>query len=392
MNEVIERKTCRVCAWEHLNFVYDFGTQYVNGFLDAPEQEWPKAPVQIVECPNCTLLQLKHTAPMDVMYQKQYWYKSGINPVISNDLKEIAEQALHYMTPGNVILDIGANDGTLLSFIPDDFHRIGCEPADNLQEELKKNCDAVIHGFWNAKAFSSVSSRKAKVITAIGMFYDADDPVQFLSDAKDCLADDGVLIAQLMTLEPMLKNNDLGNICHEHLSFFSYESLKRLFSMAGLVIYKVEKNGINGGSYRIFARHENGYEHFDLKEEKPDYLEFTRQLQVNKKHTLDFLKAEKRNGKNIYWYGASTKSNTILQWYGLDSDTIVAAADVNTAKHGKYMVGSGIKIIPEEEALDHADILVVGPYGFRDFFLEKLKPWRERGGIVVFTAPYFETI
>ena len=109
-----------------------------------------------------------------------------------------------------------------------------------MQKELRKNCDFTIHDFWDAKKMNKIPSkfRKLKVITAIGMFYDLEDPSKFIKDAADVMDDDGIFVAQLMCLHSMLKMNDLGNICHEHLEYYSYHSLKYLFEKNGLKILK----------------------------------------------------------------------------------------------------------------------------------------------------------
>jgi len=132
--------------------VYSFGDFYLSGFGEIGHAEH-KAPLELVLCvqKDCGLIQLKHTVSPDVLYSQGYWYKSGINPVIVENLKDIAKQAMKMvdLKKGDVILDIGANDGTLLSFIPKKYKRVACEPADNLQRELKKHADIIIHNLWN---------------------------------------------------------------------------------------------------------------------------------------------------------------------------------------------------------------------------------------------------
>src|SRR5262249_41427702 len=146
-----------------------------------------------------------------------------------------------------VFLDIGANDGTMLKSLKGRAVRVGCEPATNLLDELRTNAEHVIGEFWTKENYDKLGIPKAKVITAIGMFYDMEDPNQFIRDAAKVLAPDGIFIAQLMTLKPMLEKNDVGNICHEHLEYYAYKSLKHLFESNGLEIFKVEENDINGG-------------------------------------------------------------------------------------------------------------------------------------------------
>jgi len=264
----------------------------------------------------------------------------------------LLEKVIQLVTDeGDIVLDIGANDGTLLSFYPKNCMKVGCEPATNLAEELKKNADVSINDFWDYSKYEQIfGDKKAKIITAIGMFYDMDDPNQFVRDVRKALAPDGVFIAQMMTLKNMVDQNDVGNICHEHLEYYSYKSLRYLFQNNGLEITKIEENDINGGSYRIFARHIRcGSIRHD--EPKIDFNKFVDRVKKNKDLTREFIKSKVFEGKKVYWFGASTKSNTLLQYYGLSPSEITAIAEINPKKFGLYTVGTGIPIVSEEEAI-----------------------------------------
>ena len=184
----------------------------------------------------------------------------------------------------------------MLKYFKDDgFTTIGCEPAKNLINELRKNSNYVIDNFWNFKYLSNILNkhklRKPKIITAIGMFYDLEDPSKFISDAAKSLHEDGIFIAQLMCLNSMIKENDLGNICHEHLEFYSYPSLKFLFEKNGFKIMKIEENEINGGSYRIFCK-KNMKKSITYQEKTSlsDIKRFIKQVKKNKKKMLNFYK------------------------------------------------------------------------------------------------------
>lgn len=368
----------------------------MSTFVENPGENIGKAPLTLVFCENCTLLQLKHTAPQELMYSRHYWYRSGINSVISNDLKEITEAAVS-LTPlkaGDIVLDIGANDGTLLKYYPKDIIRVGCEPADNLIDEVKKVTPYVIHDFWNVKKWQELfGEKKAKIITAIGMFYDMENPNQFIRDAAQALGKDGIFVAQLMCLRPMIEKNDLGNICHEHLEYYSYESLAHLFEKNGLEIFKVEENSINGGSYRLFARHlKKGSIDYPEKFSKQEYLDFHERIKRIKKECVDFIGQEVKRGKNVYAYGASTKGNTILQYFGLDSKLIKGAADKSREKWGKYTVGSEIPIVSEEEAREKADYFFVLPWAFFDTFFKRETDWLKKGGRFIVPFPSFRVV
>lgn len=389
------RKTCRLCGGGKLKKILSFGNLYVSSFVRKDDKNLPRAPLELVLCQNrrCSLLQLKHTAPQEIMYSRHYWYRSGLNKVITDDLKEITKKAqtLAKTKKGDVVLDIGANDGALLDYYPKKYIRIGCEPANNLQKDLRRSADYVIHDFWNQKSYEKLGLPKAKIVTAIGMFYDMENPNQFIADAQKIMADDGIFIAQLMTLKPMIEKNDLGNICHEHLEFYSYPSLSYLFEKNGLEIFKVEENAINGGSYRLFAKkfRKGSITH---KEPKFNYGAFAKRVEANRKKTVDFIAREVAKGKKVYGYGASTKGNTILQYYGLDAKLITAIADKSPEKWRKHTVGTNIPIMSEEQARKKADYFLVLPWAFIEAFIKRERIWLKRGGKFIVSIPEFKVI
>ncbi len=394
--ENIYRYTCRLCNSEELKEVFSLGNQYINDFPPSLDKKGRngKCPLDLIFCENCGLFQLRHTAPQELLYARHYWYKSGINDTIKNDLASIAKSAMAEINfkKDDIFLDIGANDGTLLKSIKGKIITVGCEPATNLSDELRKNCDYIIDDFWNKKNYENLKLKKAKIISAIGMFYDMEDPNQFIKDAAEILDQDGIFIAQLMTLQPMLDNNDLGNICHEHLEFYSYKSLVYLFENNGLEIYKLEENKINGGSYRIFAKHlKNGSITINEKCSIEDVNNFKERIDQSRNDCISYLEQELSQGKSIYGYGASTKGNVILQYYDLDNTKIKAIADRNKLKHGSYTL-TDIPIVSEEEGRTKADIFFVLPFGFIDEFVRREKDWLINGGKFVVPLPELRII
>jgi hypothetical protein len=226
------------------------------------------------------------------------------------------------------------------------------------------------------------------------MFYDLEDPNQFIRDARKALAEDGIFVAQLMCLAPMLEQNDVGNICHEHLEYYSIESLEYLFNTNGLEIFKVEENDVNGGSYRIFARHYNGTGiKYDEKFTFDDFTAFARRIEDNRDRCVEFIKGEVARGKSVYVYGASTKGNVILQYYDLDHTLITAASEKSPEKWGKYTIGTWIPIVSEEEARRaKPDYFLVLPWAFFDEFYEREREWREGGGQFIVPLPEFRVV
>jgi NDP-4-keto-2,6-dideoxyhexose 3-C-methyltransferase len=400
--QVIEHNLCRLCKSDKLENIFSLGNQFINNFVDESQLgKGLRAPLDLVICNNCSLVQLKHTAPQELLYSRFYWYKSGVTDTMRNALRDITStiESLIDLNKDDVVLDIGANDGTLLAtYINKELIKVGCEPADNLVEALSENCDIVLHDFWSEETFIQNSNKwnnkKAKVITAIGMFYDLDDPNKFISDASKCLTDDGIFIAQLMCLLPMLEKNDLGNICHEHIEYYSLKSLKFLFENNGLEIFKIEENLVNGGSYRIYAKKfKNGSIELSDDLTKQHLLAFKERIDKNKKECVDFIKKVVSEGKKVYVYGASTKGNVILQYYGLDNTLITAAAERSPEKWGKYTIGTWIPIISEEQArLDNPDYFLVLPWAFFDEFYVRESEWRSHGGKFILPLPDFKIV
>ena len=335
------------------------------------------------------------------MYRRFYWYKSGVTKIMKNALKNIYDESLKHikLKKNDVILDIGANDGTLLKYYKQGGYKtIGCEPANNLKKELSKNCDNVINNFWSFKELQKILTRKKiskpKIITAIGMFYDLEDPNKFISDSTKSLADDGIFIAQLMCLKSMIKQNDLGNICHEHIEFYSLKSLKYLFENNGMEIFKIEENDINGGSYRIYCRK---YKKGSIRLQNENVLklmrDFVYRVKQNKKQMLNFVNNKIKKNKSIFLYGASTKGNTLLQYYKLDNKKIPFAAERTPSKWGRYTIGTGIKIIPEAEARKlKPDYFLVTPWAFIKEFIKREKNWLKKGGKFIIPFPKLKVI
>ena len=226
------------------------------------------------------------------------------------------------------------------------------------------------------------------------MFYDLEDPNKFIRDAANSLHDDGIFVAQLMCLKSMIEKNDIGNICHEHIEFYSLKSLKYLFENNGLEIFKIEENDINGGSYRIYCR-KFLKGSIKLKNEKIELMmkKFVKRAKENRKKMIRFIKKQNRLGKKIFLYGASTKGNTLLQYYNLSNKDIPFAAERSPEKWNKYTVGSGIKIISEKKARKlNPNYFLVTPWGFIDEFVKRESNWLKKGGKFIVPFPKLRII
>ncbi len=258
------RKTCRVCGSNKLIPILSLGDQYVTNFVDDAKGDYPHAPLELVLCNvkdgGCGLLQLRHTVERDLMYRK-YWYKSGISTTMVKALADIASAAerLVNLSTGDIVIDIGANDGTLLrQYKTPGLVTVGFEPSNLWKLGIEGN-SKIINDYFNYESFRrELGSKKAKVITSIAMFYDLEDPNTFVEDIKKCLDENGVWIIQMNYLGLMLENNTFDNISHEHLEYYSLLSLLNLLDKHNLEAFDVELNDVNGGSFRIYIKHKGG--------------------------------------------------------------------------------------------------------------------------------------
>src|SRR3989344_4016704 len=326
-------RKCRVCSFARLQKIFSLGDFYVSNFIDEKEQkEFTKYPLTLVLCNKkaggCGLLQLEHTVSNEILY-RNYWYRSGTNSTMTGDLQDVvrAARAIVPLKRSDFVLDIGCNDGTLLRMYDGGARRVGFEPARNLVQIAGLNADKIINDFFNYPAWQKAFPRaKAKVITAIAMFYDLDNPNQFIADAKKCLHRDGIFIIQMSYLPLMLSENAFDNIWHEHLEYYSLLSLENLLSRHGLRVFDVELNDVNGGSFRAYIcnvdskpdiRIPKGAKQrvdklradelrLNLNNRKP-YDAFVKRVTGLKRDTVNFIGREARRGKKIFIYGASPK-------------------------------------------------------------------------------------
>jgi hypothetical protein len=188
---------------------------------------------------------------------RNYYYRSGINQTMRDALADITTQAQKkvVLERRDTVVDIGANDGTLLNTYPQGVTKIGFEPALNLREDAERGSNHIISDYFSSQAYPE-KANKAKIVTAIAMFYDLEDPHQFVSDVADILADDGVFTIQLSYLPLMLFQNAFDNVCHEHLAYHSLRSLDFIVSKHGLKMFDAEINDTNAGSIRVYMGRE----------------------------------------------------------------------------------------------------------------------------------------
>lgn len=400
--------------------LFSLGDLYVSDFLaddEVPRSEpWPLRLVM----DDDGLVHLAEQPPAELMWGR-YWYRSGVSDTMRTALGDVVDYVTRVVNveDGDVWLDIACNDGTLLSLVPEHVTRLGVDPADDTfamparyycdqhwQEPFQFDTAFHIAGTWGL----------AKVVTCVAMFYDLLDPSDFLAAVRTVLRSDGIFVLQLSYSPLMLEQLAFDNICHEHARYYTMQTLQRTLRRAGFDVVDVELNDVNGGSFRVTAMRDDGDLHrfasapyrdvahyrrralLDRENatdanERDTWMEFWREVNKLGEQVGGFIRDVRRAGKSVWAYGASTKGNTLLQLFGLDSTLVTAIAERSPAKYGRRTVGTNIPITDEDEWRRAApDYTLVLPWHFISEFRLRERAYLDGGGRFIVPCPVFDVI
>ena len=412
-----KRTTCRITG-KPLVPLFSLGDIYVSDFLSDGEEPDSASKIELALAiePESGLVQLTNTANFDAMY-KHYWYNSGTNESMVKELTDIVDSICEVKALYDTSrwLDIGCNDGTLISKTPVNIYTIGVDPALNqraMYHKAKKVLNEIHEDYFKANLLDG----PVDVITSIAMFYDLEDPTNFCQDIHAVLSDDGLWVLQLSYLPLMIEQMAFDNICHEHLEYYTLITINNLLSNNGFKIVDAQINDTNGGSVRVYAQKvdapETSFGSAPFRDvanmrvnsllcfeetgrfRDPDYYkEFFNNIEKEKRRTVEFIKQAKAAGKTVWGYGASTKGNTLLQYYGLDHTMIDAIADRQPSKFGLRTVGTNIPICSEDEMRQaNPDYMLMLPWHFVNSFINREKEYLDGGGAFIVPCPKFEVI
>jgi len=403
---------CRIGGSEHLLPVLHLGNQALTGVFPASAEEpVTVGPLELVWCPESGLLQLRHSYDPSEMYGDNYGYRSGLNQSMVDHLANKVRMLERLVAPraGDVVLDIGSNDGTTLRAWSDPgLERIGIDPTGEKFRAHYPEGIRLVPDFFSAAAYRSVTAKPARVVTSIAMFYDLEDPLGFVREVASILADDGIWHFEQSYMPSMLRTNSYDTICHEHLEYYSLGVVERVLREAGLEIVDVAMNNVNGGSFavsaaragnRTFRRNRAVVDWLLEQEERMGlgtprpFRDFEERVFRHREDLVRLVRTLVADGKRVLGYGASTKGNVVLQFCGLGPADIPAIAEVNEEKFGRVTPGTHIPIVSEPDARAmEPDYLLVLPWHFKDGIVRREKEYLSSGGKFIFPFPEIEII
>ena len=403
-------QNCRICKNIDLTDVINLGEQIITSrFPVYGDFSTPKTEITLCMCNNCGLIQLKETTNPSEMYEYEYGYRSGISNTMKEHLLSYQQEILSKINikDGDVIVDIGSNDSTMLQLYNSNIRRIGVDPTGKQFKEYYGDVELLANYFTYDNFINEFGEIKCKMISSISMFYDLPDPVQFAKDIYNILEPDGIWTCEQSYLLTMLRRNSIDTICHEHLEYYALHQIKEIADRSGFKIIDIKFNDCNGGSFRIyFAKKESiiynenidlintilkDEDDYDIKNPKT-YKVFMDNCDKEVKYLREFIQQVNLNYKKVYVYGASTKGNCLLQYANLGEEMMKYAVERNPRKIGK-MTNTGIEIISEEKMRENPpEYLLVLPWHFKDEIISREQQFLDNGGQLIFPFPNFEIV
>jgi SAM-dependent methyltransferase len=288
-------------------------------------------------------------------------------------------------------LDIGSNDGTQLKHYKAlGYDVVGVESSKRVAEIANSAGLNTVHAFFNLETERKIG-RKFDVINASGIFFHLEELHSVCDAIKECLKDDGVFVVQFIYMKRMIENLAFDQIYHEHLLYYTLETIEKLLNRHGLSMFDAYVSSIHGGSVMGFVSHIGKRQKSErllklLEEERRDkineietYMEFAKRIKEVKQRNLDYVKKAKGMGKTIYGMGAPVKGNTLLNYFGIGTQYIDYLVEINPLRKGLYSPGMHIPIVLEKDLKKQPDIYYVLAWNFKKEILAKNKELINKG-------------
>ena len=389
-------RTCQICGGSRLVKVLDLGKMpAANAFLTKAELQKTeeKFPLRVYFCKTCSSLQLLDIVNPKILFRHYTYLTSASKPLISHFEEMGKELAKRFVTDKNdLVVEIGGNDGILLSAIADKCRTINIEPAANIAKISAQKGITTISKFFDRTLARELVKKygRAKVVVANNVMAHIFGLKDVFCGVADLIGEDGVFVFEVHWVGNLLGEGGFDQVYHEHLFYHSLTALTYLARAVGLRIIDVQPVHMHGQSMRVFAAKnmpvKASVKRFLDKEKNmgldkaATYLKFSRKVEQEKKELLSLLKKLKKEGKTIVGYGAPAKGNILLNYFGIDGKTLDYVTDTTPLKQGKYTPGMHILVSdPERLTTETPDYVLLLAWNYRDAILEKEKSLRKKG-------------
>lgn len=407
------RSTCRLCGGTHLTMVLSLApTPPANAFV--PQAELGKAqerfPLDLFFCEDCAHVQLLDVVDPRILFEN-YVYVSGTSPIFVRHFQDYADDVISRfaVAPGSLVLDVGSNDGTLLSFFQKaGMTVLGIDPAKDIARDATARGIETIADFFSPALAATIKAERgaARVITANNVFAHVDDLAGVATGVAGLLADDGIFVFEVSYLVDVYENTLFDTIYHEHLAYHSVLPLIRFLDANGLELIEALRVDSHGGSLRGVAQKKGGPRPVGASvaeavaverrlglDKAETFHAFARNIEGLKTQLGDLLRQIKAEGKRIAGFGAPAKATTLLYHFGIGPDIVDFIIDDSPLKQGLFTPGMHIPVLPGSAIAEKKpDYLVVLAWNFAQPIIAKNAAFREAGGRFIVPVPKVEVV
>lgn len=400
---------CRFCKNEASHVFIDLvNSPASNSFLTKEQLDFPETfyPLKVYVCPSCFLVQVDEYKKSDTIFNEEYVYFSSFSKSWLKHAQEYTAmmQSRYHLNEHSLVMEVASNDGYLLQYFKESkIPVLGIEPTRNTAAvAMDKGIETIVDFFGESLASKlAAEGRMADVLLGNNVLAHVPDILDFVGGMQIVLKPEGVITMEFPHLLQLVHNNQFDTIYHEHFSYLSFTTVKKIFEAKGLRMIDVEELPTHGGSLRIYASHinsshtvSNHVEYMLQKEMEAGmsgmafYEGFQKKAFQIKCDFLNFLLSQKEQGKKLAGYGAAAKGNTLLNYCGVKNDLIDFVVDANPNKQGKYLPASHIPVVSEDFIRNEKpDFLILFPWNLKSELMNQLSYIREWGGKFVLPIP-----